>query len=103
MANHKGPDFTMNHSIIGRALLLGACWAASPMPKPKTFRCLAMQNTPLKSAKKPAHHSSTTQRSQGARKQPANQAASITQAPAMANTTAKKAIARKPGNIPRQP
>jgi hypothetical protein len=72
MANHKGPDFTMNHSIIGRALLLGALLLGGiahaeteDIPLPGD-----VQNTPLKSARKPAHHSNSasTASSQGVRK-----------------------------------
>ena len=62
MANHKGPDFTMNHSIIGRALLLGALLLGGTahaetedIPLPGD-----VQNAPLKSARKPAHHGSNS-------------------------------------------
>lgn len=98
MANHKGPDFTMNHSIIGRALLLGALLLGGiahaeteDIPLPGD-----VQNTPLKSAKKPAHHSSTTA-SQGARKHASKPGRQHHASTRHGKHHGKKAIARKPG------
>lgn len=60
----------MKHSIIGRALLLGALLLGGiahaeteDIPLPGD-----VQNTPLKSARKPAHHSNSATDSQSARK-----------------------------------
>ncbi len=105
MANHKGPDFTMNHSIIGRALLLGALLLGGiahaeteDIPLPGD-----VQNTPLKSARKPAHHgnSTSTTGNQGARKHASKPGHKHHAAASHGKHHGKKASAHQAGKTPK--